>query len=59
MQKDRVNIYGWTDEHDAELKAVFNMLTARGVRGIERDDKPNKSAILLYLLEQAAKEARR
>ena len=54
--KRRVNLYGWTEEHDRDIEVVYKKLAAKGVRGIERDGKPNTSAILLYLLEMAAKE---
>lgn len=55
MDKKRVNVYGWTDEHDKYLQAVYKKLRAQGIP-VERDGKPNASAILLYLLEKAAKD---
>lgn len=53
--KGKVNVYGWTEEHEKALQVVYKKLRADGLP-VERNGKPNASAILLYLLERAAKE---
>lgn len=55
MDKRRVNVYGWTEDNDKQLQIVYKHLRGQGIP-VERDGKPNASAILLYLLEKAAKE---
>lgn len=57
MKKKRVNIYGWTDDHDAMLQTVFERLRSQGIP-VDHNGEPNASAILLYLLEKAAREKR-
>lgn len=54
-QKRRVNLYGWSKEYDQYLEVVYKQLRAKGIP-VERDGKPNVSAILLYLLEREAKQ---
>ncbi len=54
-KKMRVNISGWTDEHDTALQTVYAKLKERGLT-FDHDGKPNASAILLYLLLQEAKK---
>lgn len=53
MTKSRNNIYGWNEQHDKALMVVFEKLRSQGIP-VERNGKPNKSAILLYLLEREA-----
>ena len=56
MEKRKVNLYGWTDEHTRAIECVFKQLAAKHVRGLERGGKPNVSAIMLYLLEREGRK---
>lgn len=55
MQKKRLSLYGWTAQHDQMAAVVYQKLREQGIR-FDHDGKPNVSAILLYLLEQAARQ---
>lgn len=54
-KKTRINISGWTGEHDKALETVYTKLKGQGLT-FDHDGKPNTSAILLYLLLQEAKK---
>lgn len=58
MDKKKVNLYGWTDNHTRAIQQVYKQLAAQHVPGIDRDGKPNVSGIMLYLLEKAADKKR-
>lgn len=58
MTKSRNNIYGWTDEHEQMLMAVYKQLRSAGIP-VDHNGKPNRSAILLYLLEKEAHTAKK
>lgn len=53
--KQRINISGWSDEDTRALEIVHANLKQKGLT-MERDGKPNASAILLYLLKQEARK---
>lgn len=55
MQKQRINISGWSDEETKALEIVHAELKRQGLT-MERDGKPNTSAILLYLLKKEARK---
>lgn len=55
MPAQRINISGWTDDDEKALKTVYDILKKQGVV-LERDGKPNVSAILLYLLREKARK---
>lgn len=56
MPKGRVNVY-WTERHEQALRAVYEYMLARGIP-CERNGVPSYSAIILYALQQTAKQKR-
>jgi hypothetical protein len=55
MGKKRINISGWTEEHDKALQIVYKKLLSEGLP-VDYNGEPNTSAILLYLLQKEARK---
>lgn len=55
MDKNGKRNLGWSERHEVAAQAVYERMIAAGIP-CEKDGRPNWTAIVLYALQQTAKD---